>query len=69
MGDQVITLKYKPDRMVPVGIPVPVLIFFCGNPVDDEISRVIAVKPADNIKKRCLPGAAWSENRDEFIVS
>ena len=54
MRNQVVTLKYEAYGMIPVGIPVPVFIFLCGNPVDDQISAVIPVQPPDNIKKRGL---------------
>ena len=37
------------DRMISVGIPVPVFVFFRGNPVDDQIPAVVTIQPADNI--------------------
>ena len=69
MGDQIIALEYKTDRVVAVGIPVSVLIFFRGDPVDDQIPAVIAVQPAYDIKERRLTRAARSQDRDKLIVS
>ena len=67
--DQVVALEYEPDRVVPVGIPVPVLIFLRGDAVDDHIPAVIAVQSSYNIQKRRLPRTAGAEDGDEFIVS
>ena len=58
VGNQVIALKHKTDGVIPVGIPVPVLIFLRGDSIDDQISAVIPVQTADNIKKRRLSGTA-----------
>ena len=69
MRDQIVTLKHEADRMVPIGIPVPVFIFFCRDPVDDQVSAVIAVQSANNIQKRRLSRTAWAQNGDEFIIS
>ena len=49
VGDQVVALEDEADGMVPVGIPVPVLIFFRGNSVDDQVAGVVAVQAADDI--------------------
>ena len=49
MRNQIITLENKSDRMISVGIPVPVFVFFRGNPVDDQIPAVVTIQPADNI--------------------
>ena len=49
MGNQIVALKHKSDRMVAVGIPVPVLVLFGGDAVDDEITAVIPVKTPDNV--------------------
>ena len=51
MRDQIVALEYKTDRMITVGIPVSVLIFFRGNAIDDKISAVVAVQSSDNIQK------------------
>ena len=52
MRDQIVTLEYKTNRMITVRIPVSVLIFFCRNAIDDQISAVITVQSSDNIQKR-----------------
>ena len=69
MGNQIVTLKDKTDRVVSVGIPVPVLIAFRGDPVDDQVTAVIPVQAADNIQKRGLARTAGSEDGHEFIIT
>ena len=49
MRNQIITLEDKSDRMISVGIPVAVFVFFRGNPVDDQISAVVTIQSADDI--------------------
>ena len=56
MRNQIITLEYKTDRMITIGIPVSVLIFFRGNAIDNKISAVVAVQSSDNIQKRGFTG-------------
>ena len=58
MRDQVIALEHETDRVVTVGIPVAVLIFFRGDAVDDQVAAVIAVEAADDIKERRFSRAA-----------
>ena len=52
--DQVIALEYETYRVVSVRIPVPVLISLCGNAVDNEVSRIVAVETSDDVKQRRL---------------
>ena len=47
--DKVIALKHKADGVVAIGIPVPVKVLFGGDPVDDKVAGVIAVKAAYNV--------------------
>jgi hypothetical protein len=68
MGNQIVALEDEADGVVPVGIPVPVAVFFSGNSVDDQITAVIAIQTADDIQQRGLTGAAGAENRNKFIV-
>ena len=68
MGDQVIALEYKTDRMVAVGIPVSVSVFFRRDPVDDQVPAVIAVQPSYDIEERRLPRAARSQDRYKLII-
>ena len=49
MGDQVIALEHKADGVVPVGVPVAVCVFFCGDAVDDQIAAVVAIQTADDV--------------------
>ena len=68
MGNQVITLENETNGMVSIGIPVSVLVFLCGNPVDNQITAVVPVKTTNNIEKGGFSGAAWPKNCHEFIV-
>lgn len=49
MGDQIVALKNKAYGVIPVGVPVPVRVFFCGDAIDDQITAVVVVKAADDI--------------------
>ena len=49
MRDQIITLKHKTDRVIPIRIPVPVFVFLRRNPVYDQVSAVIPVQSSDDI--------------------
>ena len=54
MWNQIITLKYKTNCMIPIGIPVSVFIFFRRNPVDDQITTIVPIQSTDDVKKRRL---------------
>ena len=56
--DQVVALKYKANGVVSIRVPVAVLVFFCGDSVDDKIPGVVAVQTADDIQQRGLSGTA-----------
>ena len=68
VGNKVITLKHKTDGMVAVRVPIPVLVFFGGDTINDQISPVIAVQAADNIQKCGLSGAGGTQNGNKFII-
>ena len=68
MWNQIITLKYKTNGMIPIGIPVSVFIFFRGNPVDDQITTIVTVQSTDDVKKRRLSRTTRSQDRNKFIV-
>ena len=68
MRNQIITLKYKTNGMIPIGIPVSVFIFFRGNPVDDQITTIVTVQSTDDVKKRRLSRTTRSQDRNKFIV-
>ena len=50
MRYQVIALKDEADSMVPVCIPIPILILFSRDTVDDESSAVRSIKASDDIQ-------------------
>ena len=69
MGDQVIALKHKADGMIPVGIPVPVPVLFCGNSIDNQFSAVIPVQTSDNIQQCGFSRTAGPQDRHKFVVT
>ena len=69
MGDQIVALKHETNGMVAVGVPVAVLVFFCGDSVDDEVTGIVTVQTADDVQQGGLSGTAWAKNGDELIVS
>ena len=69
MGNQVVGLKDEADRVVAVGVPVAVLVFFGRYAVDDQVAAVIAVQSADDIEEGGLARAAGTQDRDEFVVA
>ena len=68
MWNQIITLKYKTNCMIPIGIPVSVFIFFRRNPVDDQITTIVPIQSTDDVKKRRLSRTTRSQDRNKFIV-
>ena len=68
VGDQVVGLEDKADRVVAVGVPVAVLVFFGRYAVDDQIAGVVAVQSAYDIEEGGLARAARPEDRDELVV-
>ena len=69
VGDQIIALEHKADGMVSVRIPVPVGILPGGDPIDDQITAVVAVQTADHIQHCGLAGTAGAQNGDKLIVA
>src|SRR5699024_11079128 len=69
VGNQVIALKNKSNGMVPVRIPVPVFVFFCGNTIDDQVSAVIPVQSSDNVQQGGLSRTTGSQDRYKLIIS
>ena len=43
MWNQIVALKNESDGVIAVGIPIPILILFCGNAVDNQIAGIIAI--------------------------
>ena len=68
MWYQVIALENEAYRMVTVRIPVPVLILFGRDTVDNKVAAIVTVKSADNIQQRCLTRTAGAENSDKLII-
>ena len=68
VGDQVVGLEDETDRVVSVGVPVAVLVFFGGDPVYDQIAAVVAVQSADDVEQSGLSGSAGTQNGDKLVV-
>ncbi len=49
LRDQIVTLEHEADRVVAVGVPVPIRIFFRGNPVNDQVAFIITIQSADDV--------------------
>ena len=69
MRYKVIALKNEAYRVVSVGVPVSVLVFLCGNTVNDKVTRGIVIKTSDDVKKRCLAAARMSEDGNKFAFT
>ena len=67
MRDQVITLKHKSNRMIAVGVPVPVFILL-GRDLIDQITAVITIQSADDIEQRCLTGTTGAQDGYKLII-
>ena len=65
--DQVVALEHEADGIVAVVIPIRLLVFFCGNPIDDNIAAGVAVQTTDDVEHGGLAGTALSENGDKLV--
>jgi hypothetical protein len=66
--NQVVALENKPDRVVPVGIPIAfVKLLRTLSPVNQIPVRVL-VKPADNVQQRGFSASGRPENGSEFAA-
>ena len=68
MRNQVICLKDKTYRMIPVVVPLSVGIIRGGPAVDQQFAFAVAVKAADDVKQRRLAAAGGAENGNELIL-
>ena len=57
MRDKVIALKNEADRVISIGVPVSVLVFFGGYSVDYQVAGGVMVKTTDNIQQGGLSAA------------
>ncbi len=62
-------MKDEADRIVAVVIPILILVFFGGNPVNDKIAAGISIQTADDIEQCGFSGAALSEDCHEFVFT
>ena len=66
VGDQVVALEHEPHRVVPVGVPVPVLEGFGGAPVDDQVAVGVLVQAADDVQQGGLAAARRAQDGHEL---
>ncbi len=66
--DEVVVLEDEAHRVVAVGVPVLIGIFFGGDAVDDEVAGVVPVETADDIEQRRFSRAARAQDGDELVV-
>ena len=69
MRDQVVALEHKADGVVAVGVPIAVGVLFGGNPVDDKVTAVVPIQPADDVQQGGLTGAGGAQDGDKFAVA
>ena len=48
--DEIVVLEHETDRVVAVGVPVFVFVFFGRDTVDDEVAGIIPVESADDVQ-------------------
>ena len=68
MGNKIIALEYEADGVVSVSIPIAILVHGGGFAVDQQISRGIAIKSADDIEHRGLATARRTKNCKELSL-
>ena len=61
--DEVVALEHEADAVVAVGVPVAVLVLLGGNAVDDQVARIVMVKPAHDVQQRGLARARRPQDR------
>ena len=67
--DEVVALEHEADRVVAVGVPVPIPVFFRRNAVDDQIAAVVTVEAADDVEQRGLSRTARAQDRNKFVFA
>ena len=68
MRDEIVRLKYEPDTVVSVYVPVLVLIELGAFSVYLKVTVRILVKTADNIEKGGLSAAGRTEKGEELSL-
>ena len=69
MRNQVVALKDKPDTVIAVAVPIPVLKIFRGDAVHDEIAVIVAVESADDVEEGRFSRTGRSQHADEFAIA
>ena len=67
--NKVVALENKSYAMVAVNVPIAVAVGLGASSVDNEITRGVSVKTADDVKKRCLTAAGGTEDRNKLLVT
>ena len=69
VGDQVVALEHKANRVVAVSIPIPVLVVLGGAAVDDQVTIGVLIQTADNVQQRGLAATGRSQNGHKFAFA
>ena len=62
-------MEHEADAVVAVGVPVAVLVLLGGNAVDDQVARIVMVKPAHDVQQRGLARARRPQDGHELVVA
>ena len=54
VGDEVVALEYEADGVIAVGVPCRIIVFFCRNVVDDQITAGVLIQSADDVEQGSL---------------
>ena len=69
VGDEVVVLEHKADRVVTIGIPITVLELLGGAAADDQVARGVLVKTADHVEERRFSTTRGTEDGNELALA
>ena len=69
VGDEVVTLEYKADGVVAVGVPIAVLELLGGGTVNNQIALGIAVQTAHDVQQGGLTASGLTQDGHKLAVA
>lgn len=69
MRNEVIALEHKTNAVISVGIPIAVAEILGRNAVEQQVTGIEMVQPADNVEHRSLSRARWAQNGHELVIA
>ena len=69
MRYQIVALKYEPDRVVAISVPVAVFKILCRAAVDDKVALGVLVEAPDDVEHGRLSAARGAQDRHEIAGS